>query len=66
MDNERQFFIIHFPFFRFPPSIMILAVDIGNSSIKFGVFDRENLVVRFTVPTGVDKIGTEDIFSIQR
>jgi type III pantothenate kinase len=41
---------------------MILAVDIGNSSIKFGVFDRENLVVRFTVPTGVDKIGTK-IFS---
>lgn len=28
---------------------MLLAIDIGNSSIKFGVFDGENLVSRFTV-----------------
>lgn len=30
---------------------MILAIDIGNSSIKFGVFDKENLISRFTIPT---------------
>jgi type III pantothenate kinase len=29
---------------------MLLAVDIGNSSIKFGLFDRESLVSRFTIP----------------
>ena len=30
---------------------MLLAVDIGNSSIKFGAFDEENLVSRFSIPT---------------
>ncbi len=30
---------------------MLLAIDIGNSSIKFGVFDNEKLVSRFTIPT---------------
>jgi type III pantothenate kinase len=29
---------------------MLLAVDIGNSSIKLGVFDRETLLSRFTIP----------------
>jgi type III pantothenate kinase len=29
---------------------MLLAVDIGNSSIKLGVFDRETLASRFTIP----------------
>ncbi len=32
-------------------STMLLAVDIGNSSIKFGAFDKEKLVSRFTIPT---------------
>ena len=30
---------------------MLLAIDIGNSSIKFGVFDNKKLVSRFTIPT---------------
>ena len=30
---------------------MLLAIDIGNSTVKFGVFDGENLVSRFTIPT---------------
>jgi len=30
---------------------MLLAIDIGNSAIKFGVFDGKNLVSRFTIPT---------------
>lgn len=30
---------------------MLLAVDIGNSSIKFGLFDLEGLVSRLTRPT---------------
>jgi len=30
---------------------MLLAVDIGNSSIKFGVFDRDNLTTKISIPT---------------
>ena len=30
---------------------MLLAIDIGNSSIKFGVFDGENLFSKFSIPT---------------
>jgi len=30
---------------------MLLAVDIGNSKIKFGIFDEEKLVSRFSIPT---------------
>jgi len=30
---------------------MLLAVDIGNSSIKFGVFDGESLTTKFSIPT---------------
>jgi type III pantothenate kinase len=30
---------------------MLLAIDIGNSSTKFGVFDHEKLITRFTTPT---------------
>lgn len=33
---------------------MLLAVDIGNSSIKFGVFDVNTLLVRFSIPTRRD------------
>jgi len=30
---------------------MLLAVDIGNSSIKFGVFDRDKLTTKISIPT---------------
>lgn len=30
---------------------MLLAIDIGNSNIKFGVFDGENLIRKFSIPT---------------
>lgn len=30
---------------------MLLAIDIGNSNIKFGVFDGEFLVKKFSIPT---------------
>ena len=30
---------------------MLLAIDIGNSSIKFGVFDGETLLSKFSIPT---------------
>lgn len=30
---------------------MFLAIDIGNSTVKFGVFDRENLLTKFSIPT---------------
>lgn len=30
---------------------MLLAVDIGNSTVKFGVFNGKNLISRFAVPT---------------
>ena len=31
---------------------MLLAADIGNSNIKFGVFEGDRLVSKFSVPTG--------------
>ncbi len=30
---------------------MLLAIDIGNSTVKFGVFDSEKLVNKFLIPT---------------
>ncbi len=30
---------------------MLLAIDIGNSSIKFGLFDRDQLTKKFSIPT---------------
>jgi type III pantothenate kinase len=33
---------------------MLLAIDIGNSLIKFGVFDEDHLVDKFTIPTKRD------------
>src|SRR5690242_18574412 len=30
---------------------MLLAVDIGNSAIKFGLFDGETLTSKFSIPT---------------
>jgi len=37
---------------------MILAIDIGNSTTKFGVFEHEKLLTRFTLPT--DRNQTHD------
>lgn len=33
---------------------MLLAIDIGNSSIKFGIFDGANLVDKFNIATNLD------------
>ena len=33
---------------------MLLAIDIGNSSTKFGVFDFTNLIDKFAIPTSRD------------
>lgn len=41
---------------------MILAIDIGNSSIKFGFFDNEKLISKFSIPT-VRTQTSEEIFS---
>ena len=30
---------------------MLLAVDIGNTNIKFGVFDRHKLAFKLSIPT---------------
>ena len=30
---------------------MLLAIDIGNTTVKFGVFDRKNLTEKFVIPT---------------
>ena len=37
---------------------MLLCVDIGNSSIKFGVFDNETLTTKFSIPTKRDHTPT--------
>ncbi|CAN5212634.1 type III pantothenate kinase [soil metagenome] len=34
---------------------MLLAVDIGNTSTKFGIYDDEDLVSRFSIPTFRDQ-----------
>jgi type III pantothenate kinase len=44
---------------------MLLAIDIGNSFIKFGLFDRDRLVSRFTIPT-VRTATAAEIFSMIR
>ena len=38
---------------------MILAIDIGNSNTKFGIFDGEKLISRFLIPTERDQTGAE-------
>ena len=38
---------------------MLLAIDIGNTTIKFGVFDRENLTQKLIVPTVRDQTAAE-------
>jgi type III pantothenate kinase len=30
---------------------MLLAIDIGNSSIKFGIFDKDQLTTKFSIPS---------------
>ena len=44
---------------------MILTIDIGNSTTKFGVFDDEKLVERLTIPTIRGKSADEIYESIQ-
>ncbi len=41
---------------------MLLAVDIGNSNIKFGAYDGESLVTKFSIPTRRSST-TEDLRS---
>jgi len=38
---------------------MLLAVDIGNSAIKFGLFERETLTSKFSIPTKRDATADE-------
>jgi pantothenate kinase, type III len=44
---------------------MILAIDIGNSSVKFGLFERERLISRFSVPT-VRTQNADEIYALIR
>ena len=41
---------------------MLLAIDIGNSSIKFGVFESSSLIDKFTIPTARDYSVNELLF----
>jgi len=38
---------------------MLLAIDIGNSNTKFGIFDGEKLISRFLIPTERDQTDTK-------
>jgi len=38
---------------------MLLAVDIGNSEIKFGLFDQDTLTSKFSIPTNRDTTADE-------
>ena len=38
---------------------MLLAVDIGNSSVKFGLFDHDRLTAKFSIPTKRDYLASE-------
>ena len=57
MENLDTFSIFHFPF-----SVMLLAIDIGNSSIKFGVFESDSLVDKFLIQTKRDYTADELLF----
>jgi type III pantothenate kinase len=46
--------ILIFKIVRFPLSAMLLAIDIGNSLIKFGVFDGDELIDKFSIATRRD------------
>ena len=41
---------------------MLLAIDIGNSSIKFGIFDGATLADKFNIPTNLDYTTEELVF----
>jgi type III pantothenate kinase len=41
---------------------MFLAVDIGNSNVKFGVFDGAELVTKYTIPTPREPIADSAAF----
>jgi type III pantothenate kinase len=41
---------------------MLLAIDIGNSSIKFGIFEGANLVHKFNIATKLDYTADELVF----
>ncbi|MEQ1921400.1 MAG: type III pantothenate kinase [Pyrinomonadaceae bacterium] len=43
---------------------MLLAVDIGNSAIKFGVFDGKLLITKFSIPTDSDLHSAELIAKV--
>ncbi len=45
--------------FRFFILNMLLAIDIGNSTVKFGVFDNENLIEKFSIPTVLHQTADE-------
>jgi type III pantothenate kinase len=38
---------------------MLLAIDIGNTSIKFGIFEGDSLIRKFVIPTRLDHTPTE-------
>ena len=38
---------------------MLLAIDIGNSAIKFGIFEDSTLTLRFSIPTNRDAMPDE-------
>jgi type III pantothenate kinase len=44
---------------------MLLAIDIGNSSTKFGIFENENLIKRLTVPT-IRNQRADEIYEVLR
>ena len=41
---------------------MLLAIDAGNTSISFGVYDKENLIKKFTLAS--DKKRSVDEYGI--
>lgn len=38
---------------------MLLAIDMGNTNIKYGVFDNENLVASFRVSSRISRTADE-------
>jgi len=45
---------------------MLLVIDIGNSTSDFGVFENENLITRFKIPTPRNKTADEIAGSINK
>ncbi len=42
---------------------MLLAVDIGNTSTKFGIFDSEHLLSKFSIPTS-SELSANELWSL--